>query len=166
MPNVNKHEGVFPSRAYVAILDYEYGLTDKLTLTARLPFIASRFTVTDDPGTVEFRAFFDEIQRNSPGGEAFRSLDTGEYYSTFQDFGFTFRYNAVNRALVTTPFVGATIPSHDYRTVGEAAPGQKRLALHTGVNVGRLLDPWLPQIYVHGRYTYSFVQPLLDVPLN
>lgn len=162
----SKHEGDVPSRAYVGVLQYEYGLTDKLTFNAQLPYIASRFTVTDDPGTVEFRAFFDEVQRNTPGGEAFRSLDTGAYYATFQDVGVTFRYNALDGALVVTPLIGATIPSHDYRTAGEAAPGQKRLALHTGVNVGRLLDPFLPQMYVHGRYTYSFVQSLYDVPLN
>lgn len=161
-----KHEGDIPSRASVAILQYDYGLTDKLTVTARLPYVASNFTVTDDPANIEFREFVDQVQRNTPGGEAFRSLDTGEYYATFQDFGFALRYNALDRGLVVTPLIGVTIPSHDYRTVGEAAPGPNRLALHTGINVGRLLDPFLPNMYVHARYTYSFVQPLLDVSLN
>src|SRR6185295_17618024 len=62
--------------------------------------------------------------------------------------------------------VAVTIPSHHYRTVGEAAPGQNLLALHTGVNAGRLLDPLLPNAYVHGRYIYSFVESLLDVSMN
>ena len=162
----SKHEGDVPSRAYVATVQYDYGFTDKLTFTARLPYIASRFTVTDDPGTIEYLEFFDELQRNTPGGEALRSLDTGAYYATFQDFGFTLRYNALDRGVVVTPLIGVTIPSHDYRTTGEAAPGQKRLALQTGLNVGRLLDPFLPNMYVHARYTYSFVQPLFDISLN
>jgi hypothetical protein len=67
---------------------------------------------------------------------------------------------------MVTPVVGVTIPSHSYRTIGEAAPGQNLRALHVGVNVGRLLDPLWPTAYVHGRYTYSFVENLLDVGLD
>ena len=76
------------------------------------------------------------------------------------------RYNILDRGLTVTPVIAATIPSHHYRTIGEAAPGQDRLALHTGVSVGRLLDPLLPNAYIHGRYIYSFVQPLRGIPLD
>lgn len=162
----SKHEGDLPSSALVANVQFEYGFTDKLAFTARLPYIASKFHPTGDPAEVEFLQFVADVQRSTPGAEAFRSLDTGAYYATFQDFGLTLRYNALSKGLVVTPAIGVTIPSHNYRTVGEAAPGQNRLALHPGVNVGRLLDPFLPQAYIHARYTYSFVQRLLDVSLN
>jgi hypothetical protein len=164
-----KLEGAVPSRAFLGIFQFEYGLTDKLALTARLPYIASEFTGDDDePVTALLRERYDEFRRANPQA-AVSTLDTGGFYSTFQDLGFTLRYNMLDDArsgLVITPVIGATIPSHHYRTVGEAAPGQDLLALHTGVNVGRLLDPLLPNAYVHGRYVYSFVESLLDVSMN
>ena len=98
--------------------------------------------------------------------EELMTLDTGGYYATAQDFGFMLRYSLLEKGLAVTPFVAATIPSHDYRTVGEAAPGQNRRALHIGMNVGRLLDPLLPRAYVHARYTYSFVQPIYGMSLD
>ena len=155
-----------PSTAWVTIAEFEYGLTDRLALSARFPFVASRYTASaDEPCTAELLQLHDEFQKQSPHAEL-TSLDTGSYYATFQDLGFSLRYNLFNRGVTVTPVVGVTIPSHDYRTVGEAAPGQNRLALHTGVNIGRLLDPLIPGAYVHAQYTYSFVQSLFDIPLN
>jgi hypothetical protein len=58
------------------------------------------------------------------------------------------------------------VPSHRYETIGEAAPGRHRLELLTGVNAGRLLDPWAPDAYVHARYAYSFVQSFHGIPLD
>ena len=107
---------------------------------------------------------YDEYRRTHP--EAATSLDTGNYYTTFQDFAFVLRYNILDRGLTVTPLVAATIPSHHYRTVGESAPGLDRLALHAGVSVGRLLDPLLPNGYIHGRYIYAFVQPFRGIPLD
>ena len=43
---------------------------------------------------------------------------------------------------------------------------QNLLALHTGVNVGRLLNPMAPNAYVHARYKYSFVQSSRGIPLD
>jgi hypothetical protein len=158
---------VAPSRARLGIFQVEYGLTDRLAVTARLPYIASRFTGrADEPIMVFIRERYEEFRRLHPDIAADSSLDTGNYYATFQDLTFSLRYNAVNQAVIVTPAIGVTVPSHDYRTIGEAAPGQNRLALHSGVNVGRLLDPWLPNAYVHGRYTYSFVQRLHGVRLD
>jgi hypothetical protein len=164
--NGAKLEGAVPSRAFVGIAHFEYAFTDKLAFTARLPYIASKFTGDHhEPVTNFLRERYEEFRRANPDA-AVTNLDTGEYYATFQDFGFTLRYNLFDRGVAVTPSIGLTIPSHHYRTVGEAAPGQDRLALHTGVNVGRLLDPLLPRAYVHGRYTYSFVQSLVGVPLD
>jgi hypothetical protein len=164
-----KLDGAVPSRAFLGIFQFEYGLTDELAITARLPYISSEFTGDhDEPVTAFLRETYDEFRRANPQS-AVSTLDTGGFYSTFQDFGFTLRYNMLDDArsgLVVTPVVGATIPSHHYRTVGEASPGQDLLALHTGVNAGRLLDPLLPNAYVHGRYIYSFVESLLDVSMN
>ena len=160
-----QHRGLGASRAFVGIFEFEYGLTDRLALTVGLPYIASRYTgPLDEPLLVDIEKRYAEYRRTHP--EADTSLDTGNYYATFQDFGLALRYNILDRGLTVTPVIAATIPSHHYRTIGEAAPGQDRLALHTGVSVGRLLDPLLPNAYIHGRYTYSFVQPLRGIPLD
>ena len=91
---------------------------------------------------------YEEYRRTNPAAGA--SVDTGDYYATLQDFGLTLRYNLLERGLTVTPVIGVIVPSHDYRTIGEAAAGQNLLALQTGVNVGRLLDPLAPNAYVHG----------------
>lgn len=162
-----KLDGAVPSRAYLAIFHFEYAVTDRWALTVRLPYVASKFTGRDhEPVTAFLRERYEEYRQTHPEATG-SSLDTGDYYATFQDFNFTLRYNAVDRGgVMVTPVIGLTIPSHHYRTIGEAAPGQDRRALHLGVNVGRLLDPLLPNAYVHGRYTYSFVENLLDVGLD
>ena len=112
-----------------------------------------------------FSTKYEEYRRTNPAAQA-SSVDTGDYYGTLQDFVFTLRYNLMERGLTVTPVVSLIVPSHDYRTIGEASAGQNLLALQTGVNVGRLLDPVAPNAYVHGRYTYSFVQSYRDIPLN
>ncbi|MDQ3071143.1 MAG: hypothetical protein M3R55_15610 [Acidobacteriota bacterium] len=162
-----KLDGAVPSRAYIGIFQFEYALTDRVAVTARLPYVASKFTGHDDePVTTFLREQYEEFRRTHPEASG-SSLDTGEVYSTFQDFNFTLRYNAIDRGgVVMTPVIGVTIPSHRYRTIGEAAPGQDRRALHLGVNIGRLLDPVVPNAYVHGRYTYSFVEDLLGINLD
>ena len=163
----SKLPGAIPSVANLGVVEFEYGLTNKLAFNVRLPYIASRFSGPDDePFIVDLRQLAELLRELTPITEELTSLDTGSYYATFQDFGVTVRYTLLDKGLVITPLVGATIPSHDYRTVGEAAPGQNRLALHTGVNLGRLLDPVVPRTYLHARYTYSFVQPVYDVSLN
>lgn len=155
-----------PSSAWVGIAQFEYGLTNRLAFSAQLPYVASRYTASsDEPCTAELIELHHQFQQQSPHADL-TSLDTGSYYATLQDLGFAIRYNLFDRGVAVTPVVGVTIPSHDYRTVGEAAPGQNRLALHTGINVGRLLDPLIPGAYVHAQYTYSFVQSLLDIPLD
>ena len=134
-------------------------------MNARLPYIASRYTgALDEPILVFILDKYEEYRRTNPA--AGLSVDTGDYYGTIQDFVFTLRYNLMERGLTVTPVIGLIVPSHDYRTIGEASAGQNLLALQTGVNVGRLLDPVAPNAYVHGRYTYSFVQSYRDIPLD
>ena len=140
-------------KRHYAIVHFEYGLTDRLAVTARLPYIASRYTGRpDEPLLVFIREQYEAYRRTNPA--AGLDVDTGDYYSTIQDFTLTLRYNLREGGLTVTPMIGARVPSHDYRTIGEAAAGQNLLALETGVTVGRLLDPVAPNAYVHGRYVY------------
>lgn len=164
--NGEKLAGAVPSRSFLGIAEFEYGLHDKLAFTARLPYIASRFTGDENEPVTKFLRDRYEGFRHIHDHAEVTNLDTGDYYATFQDFNLSLRYNLIERAVVVTPSIGVTIPSHDYHTVGDAAPGQNRRALNAGVNAGMLLDPILPRAYVHGRYVYSFVQPLAGVSLD
>jgi hypothetical protein len=93
-------------------------------------------------------------------------LDNGIYHGTVTDLGFQFRYNLLERPVVVTPFFSAGVPSHAYETLGEAAPGRNFKEYRLGTYVGRLLEPILPRAFVHGYYSYSFVQQDVDIPLN
>lgn len=161
-----KLEGAVPSQSFLGIIHFEYGLTDKVALTARLPYIASRFTGDEhEPVTALLRERYEHFRLQHPHAVV-TNLDTGDFYATFQDVHLSVRYNLTDQAVVVTPALAVTIPSHDYHTVGDAAPGQNRRALHAGVNVGALLAPLAPKAYVHGRYVYSFVQRLAGVSLD
>ena len=160
-----KIEGALPSRAQLSVVELEYALTDRLALNASLPYIASKYTGSlDDPVYLDIHKRYDEYRLTNPAARP--SLDTGDYNATFQDFIFLVRYNVLERGLTVTPVIGATVPSHDYRTTGEAAPGINRRALHTGVNVGRLLDPLAPNAYVHAHFSYSFVERYRGIRLD
>jgi len=160
-----KREGVGEVQSYYAICQFDYGLTDRLAVTARLPYIASKYTGSPDETNLRFiLEQYEKYRQANPS--AGLSVDTGAYYSTLQDFSFTLRYNLSERGLTVTPLIGVLVPTHNYRTIGEAAAGQNLLALETGVNVGRLLDPLAPNAYVQARYVYAFVETYRGIPLD
>lgn len=135
------------SRANNAVFEFEYGITGKTALSISIPYIASKYSGLQEPFTPVF-------------------VDDRTYHGTLQDFRFELRQNIANNPVVLTPFIAAVVPSHKYETIGEAAPGHHLFEFHTGVTAGRFLDPFLPRAYVHGRYTYAFVEKDLGVPLN
>ena len=124
-----KIEGAVPSQSFLGIIQFEYGLTDRFAFTARLPYVASRFTGGEhEPITAFLRERYEHFRLEHPHAVV-TNLDTGDYYATFQDFQFSFRYNLTDKVVVVTPAIAVSIPSHDYQTVGDAAPGQNRRAL-------------------------------------
>lgn len=73
---------------------------------------------------------------------------------------------AVTEPLVVTPFVGAVIPSGGYEFLGHTAIDRQVSELRTGVNLGRRLDPVLPDAYAHARYTFSLRERVLGFRFN
>lgn len=120
--------------------DIIYGITDRLAVTGSLPFITSKLT------------------GSFPKGVALGPLDDGKYHGDFQDFRFEVRFMAVPGILAVTPFAGINLPSHDYEVIGEAVAGKGTKEASLGVASGRSLEPFLPRAYVHGRYSYTFVE--------
>jgi hypothetical protein len=128
----------------MVLTGFEYGFTDKLALSADVAHVASKYI-----GQIP----------HSPD-------DTGSYHPTFQDAHLELRYNVLSKALVVTPFIGTTIPTHDYETRGHSAVGRGFHELLLGVNVGRQLDRILRDSYVHGRYSYAILPRFEDLKLN
>jgi hypothetical protein len=133
------------------MLDVDYSLTDRLAIRIALPFIEGRYSGTQPHLLV----------RGQP--DTVVELDDGRYHGSLQDFRFDVRYNVSRKKLVVTPFFQATVPSHDYATLGHGAAGTDQREYRTGVNVGRQLDPWLPKAYVQGRYAFGMVQQVANV---
>ena len=120
-----------------------YGITDRFAVTGSLPFITSKLT------------------GSFPKGVALGPLDDGRYHGDFQDFRFEARFMALTGVFVLTPLAGLNLPSHDYEVIGEAVPGKRTKEAYLGVASGRSLDPFLPRMYVHGRYAYTFVEKVV-----
>jgi hypothetical protein len=126
------------SRSQVIFIQVGYSLTDRLAIAAGIPYVSARNG--DDP---------------SP---TMAPIDDGRYRSTFTDFRFDLRWNVLKSPFVLTPFSTVLLPSHDYPTVGEAAPGRGLWEVTVGSYVSRLLDPVIPRTYVQGRYSYTWVE--------
>ena len=132
-------------------VEAEYAFTDRLSVTAGLPFVLAKYT---DP---------------LPGPPPIPYLPNEQCHcwnSGWQDVGFTARYNIVNGAFALTPFVSIGMPSHDYDFRGEAAIGYALREVRLGVSAGRRLDTVSPRLSVQGRYSYAIVEQVLGIPNN
>lgn len=130
--------------AHSTLMEFEYGITDKLAFNADLAYIASKYN-----GLV-------------PEGPS----DDGFYHPTFQDVHLQVRYNVLKNPLLVTPFIGVTIPTHDYEVLGHATIGRGFHELLVGINAGRQLGPVLPNVYLQGRYSYSILKRFEGFNLN
>jgi hypothetical protein len=126
----------------------EYALTDRFSVAAGIPYIFARFRGPDP------------TPLNLP-------VDSCRcWHSGWQDFGFTARYNLVSGAFALTPSVSYGVPSHAYNYEGEAVVGRRLQEVRVAVDAGRRLDGISPKLSVQGRYSYAFVEKVLDVPNN
>ena len=137
------------SVSHAAIADVDYSITSKLAVRLGLPFVAGKYTGTKP-----------HIPADRP------SLDNGAYHSTFQDFAIDLRYNVSRGPVVVTPFFKAVLPSHDYEYFAHSAAGRDLHEYQIGTNLGRRLDPILPEAYVQARYSYAFVERVLGISPN
>jgi hypothetical protein len=117
-----------------------YALTDRLALSAGLPFVTTKLT------------------GSFPEGVALGPLDDGDYHGDFQDVRLELAFSLLSGDLGFSPFVGLGVPSHEYEYVGEAVPGKGLREVVVGVAAGRSLSPFLPRVYLHARYAYALVE--------
>ena len=139
------------TESHALVTEFDYGVCDRCGLIVSLPFIASKYTGPP--------SFYVGPYLTYPG-----PLDDGRYHAAFQDVRVEFRRQWWAGPVPVTPFVGATFPTHDYETVGEAVPGRHRRDLQVGASAGVDLDRLLPGAYVHGRYAWGTMQQVNGFP--
>ena len=131
--------------SHVLNADVDYSLTRKLAVRIAMPYVTARYRGPSPHPTVN---------------------DDGKYHGTFQDYSFDLRYNLSNGPVVVTPFFNAVIPSHGYEYFAHSAIGKDVHEYHVGTNLGRRMDPILPEAYIQARYSYAFVSRVLGIKPN
>lgn len=129
-------------RMNVAVLGLTYSFTDRLAVSASLPYVFARYD-----GRAPHVA----------------SVDNGSYHGTFTDLRLDLRYNLLREPAMVTPFVSAIIPTRDYPTFAHAAPSSGLEQYLVGVSVGRRLDPILEAGFGQLRYSYAFAEEVLGI---
>ncbi len=130
-------------------LGMDYGLTDRLAVSATLPYTSNRYR-GDDP----------HDPRTLPFANDQRFIDDGRFHNAWSDWNFTLRYQWLTKPFLVTPFIGYGRPTHDYTFWAHAAPGTDQWSWQTGVHIGGWLPPPAQKFFWQAGYTYSFMQPL------
>ena len=141
------------TQSQVAVTEVDYGVTDTIAVLVSLPFVASKYTGPP--------VYFVGGIETHPG-----PLDDRRYHGTFQDVRLEARRLFWAGPIPVAPFVGASFPTHDYETVGEAVPGRHRRDFQIGTNAGINLDRWRGGAYAHARYGYAAAQRIEGFPFT
>jgi hypothetical protein len=136
---------------HTLFLEGEYGITDRFAVSLGLPFVASEYTDPNPP----------------PPNFPFYSWDRCRCWNSgFQDLNFIARYNTFgypHSALAVTPFVSIGVPSNNYQFRGEAVVGRNLRELRFGTDATLRIDAISENLYLQGRYSYAFVQRVLNI---
>ena len=133
-----------------AVSGLGYGVTDRLAVRVNIPFVISKYVGT----------------RPHPARPGKPPLDDGSWHSTFQDFRAEVRFRATTGSLAVTPVVALLVPSHWYESHGHSAFGKNQIEGQFGINVGRVLDPVLPDAYLQARYVFAVTGKTLGISHN
>jgi hypothetical protein len=132
-------------------LEAEYGLSNRLSVAAGLPYVFAKYTDPNPP----------------PPPIPFLPQDQCRcWQSGWQDFGITARYNLVGGAsgiFVVTPSVSLGVPSRDYNFRGEAALGRNLREGRIGIDAGRRLGAISGNLSVQGGYSHAFVEKAMGI---
>jgi hypothetical protein len=139
------------SRNHSVYLEADYALTDRFSVAAGIPFVFSKYLGPTPPDVPRLPLPIDGCYC---------------WHSGWQDFAFVARANLLNGAVALTPSMFAGQPSHDYEYQGEAVVGQRLRELGVAADAGVRLDTLSPRLALQGRYAYTWVEDVLDVPNN
>jgi len=130
------------------LLSLDYAFTDRFSFSVGVPYISSKYT---GPEPSFFGLAVDDCFCWNHG---------------WQDFGVTARYSLANGAFALTPSVSLGVPTHNYDYFGEAVLGRNLNELRIAIDAGERLDAISDRLSVSGRYSYAFVEKVLDLPNN
>jgi hypothetical protein len=131
-----------------AWLEADYGLTDRLALSAWLPFKSNRYRgdFPHDP----------RVDLDDDHGERF--LDDGRYHGTWGDWGVGLRWLWRAKPVAITPFVSFHAPLHDYALYTETQAGTGQWRLDVGVNAGGRFPGRARNLTWQAGYAHSFME--------
>ena len=135
-------------------IEGEYSLTNRLSVAAGLPYVFGKYTSANPP---------------APPIPYLPRDRCHCWQSGWQDFGFTARYNVVHAAdgaFALTPSVSVGVPSHNYEFRGENVLGRHLKEVRIAVDAGQRLGAISPNLFLQGRYSYAFVERVIDIPNN
>ena len=138
--------------AHAISIEAEFGLTDRLAVSASIPYITSKYG-----GSAPHL-----IGGSGPPQE----WDNGEYHGTFQDYHFGLRFNVMVRPFAVTAFAERILPSHHYPNLAHAAVGKDLRALVVGGAVGGFLDRVVPGLFFQGHYAYARTEDVIGIRPN
>jgi len=130
------------------LFNLDYAITDRFSFTIGVPYLGSKYTGPEP---------------------SFFGLDVDNCFCWqhgWQDFGAAVRYNLANDAFAFTPSISFGVPTHNYDYYGEAVLGRDLNEVRIGVDVGQRLDRISDKLSLSGRYSYAFVEEVVDLPNN
>jgi hypothetical protein len=130
------------------LFNLDYAITDRISFSIGVPYLGSKYT---GPEPSIFGLAVDDCFCWQHG---------------WQDFGAAVRYNIANDAFAFTPSISFGVPTHNYDYFGEAVLGRNLNEVRIGVDVGQRLDRISDRLSLSGRYTYAFVEKVVDLPNN
>ncbi len=131
------------------LLEVDYGVSDRLSITASIPYVFAKYTGRQPP----------------PSRLAVDACDC--WHSSFQDLSMGARYRFGSELWAITPVVRYVVPSHDYPYKGEAVVGRNLRETQAGVNASLRLPGAFHKVTLESSYAYSFVEkPLRDISID
>jgi hypothetical protein len=134
------------TRSQTYALLANYGVTDKLMVSASLPYVVTQYWGPP-----------------SHGGRPGFNVDNGDEHGSFTDLRVGVHYQVLEQPFAFAPYVAYVMPVSDYYVRGHAAQGRGLHEVVLGFNVGKSLGEWLPGTYAQMRYSYGFVEELQGV---
>lgn len=131
------------------VIDGDFGITDKLAVTASAAYVDGRFTEGDNPNV-------ESPHHGLP-------TDDGSWHGSWQDARVSLRFMQSVGAWVLTPAAAVVVPLQDYPTLGHAAVGRGLNELQLEFDAGRLIDLSGRPAYVQGGYRYTFAESIEGV---
>lgn len=139
-------------------LEGEYSPTDRWMVDANLPLIESKYEGTH-PHT---------CGSTTPGGPPAPGVppicedDDGQYHATVTDLRTSVHYQWLLNPVAVAPYIAYVLPTHNYQTIGHAAPGRGLHELWIGTGLGTSFDKWIPKTYINTTVTYAQVEKVWD----